>query len=1243
MMSSDVRRSKHHNALSEQLAQSRKERSRVLSSRVPRAILAAIVPPLAAFAMQSVFWSTLSPFAWFLFYPTLFISSWLGGMVGGVGATLLSTALVCWYFIPPERTLAIEPRYFTSVGVFIAMGFTFSLFHERLRRANRDAAAALAGAEHANESLQKVINERRVFAALIENSSDFIGIADPDGKPNYLNAAGRRMVGLSADYPVENTEISDYYPLDQRAFASNVIVKAMIDEGHWQGETCFRHWQTEEAIPVSDTHFMIRDPDTGRTLGMGTVTRDISDIKRARDEDEANNRKLEQANQEVTRLYEKTGRELDQLKNQMFANVSHELRTPLTLILGPTHQLLAAGELSEKARAALLVIERNGRTLLGHVDDLLEVSKLEAQEIELRYAQTDLAQLVRFVAGHFAELAQEKNIALTIEAGEELWSEVDPERLQRVLLNLLSNAFKFTPAGGRVRIRARPAGDERLVVEVADSGPGIPVEKREVVFERFRQLEAGATRGTGLGLTIVHELVALHQGSIAITDAPEGGALFTVEIPRAAPAGIVVGSRATEAEEGISRQQVQRAVEELRRRPAVPGGVSAPAAGGDGLVLVVEDNPEMNHFIAQSLADRYRVAVAFDGREGLDRARALKPDLIVSDVMMPEMGGADLVREIRKLDELAATPIILLTARAEDERLRVALLRAGAQDWLSKPFFVEELQARAANLVARKRAEESLRFSEAKSSGIVSISADAIISIDEGQRITMFNEGAEKIFGYSKQEAIGAPLEILIPERFRAVHRQYIERFAASRQSARQIDERDAAIVGLRKNGAEFPAAAAISQLDLGGKKLLTVALRDVTEPKRRESEQRFLAEVGSVLASTLDYEETLTRVAQLAVRELADLCVVDIFEEDGEVRRLKVVGRDPSQTWLRDLVLRVPLERKLPHLAWSILANRQPVLMQGLPPETVASFSQSEEHLRVLRAVDPKSVIALPLLVHGTLVGMLALVSSRSARVYGPADLRLAQELVQRAALAIDNAWLYRKAQRAIQARDDVLGIVAHDLRNPLGNIVLQSSLLQRGDSQPERRSQKPAEAIRRSASRMNRIIQDLLDMTRIEAGRLPLELTRVPAGQILSDSVKTQETLAASASLELRLEAPPRLPEVRADRDRLLQVFENLIGNAIKFTNPGGRITVGAMPKDEELLFWVADSGAGIPAEDLPHVFDRFWQSRKPQRVGAGLGLSIAKGIVEAHGGRIWVEASPGRGSTFFFAIPQVEDGKG
>ena len=531
----------------------------------------------------------------------------------------------------------------------------------------------------------------------------------------------------------------------------------------------------------------------------------------------------------------------------------------------------------------------------------------------------------------------------------------------------------------------------------------------------------------------------------------------------------------------------------------------------------------------------------------------------------------------------------------------------------------------ARDLTERKRADEARRLWEARFSAIIAISADAIISIDERQRITMFNDGAEKIFGYSKADAIGAPLEMLVP--------------AAASVVARGVGEGLRTLAGRRKSGEEFPAEAAISRLEVGDQKLLTLALRDVTERTRREREQRFLAEAAAVLASTLDYEETLAAVARLVVRDFADWCFVEIVDEHDQLRRLKVVSADPTRTAICQQLEKVPIDGDEPHLLRPVAETKRPLLVEHVSAQQLESVAQGPQHLAALRAVNPLSLMALPLLRHGELLGTLAFISSSPSRVYRAVDLPLAETLAERAAAAIENARLYRASVYATQLRDQVLGIVAHDLRNPLSAILMQAASMRRPPPQPERRTQRPREIIHRAATRMNRLIDDLLDVARMEAGQLRVERARVDCETLLAEAADSQRPLAASSSVDLRLDLSAHLPAVWGDRDRLLQVFENLIGNAAKFTPSGGRIIVGAQSRADDVVFWVADSGGGIDAESLRRVFDRFWQATRPGRHGAGLGLPITKGIVEAHGGRMWVESALGRGSTFFFAIPRAE----
>jgi len=412
----------------------------------------------------------------------------------------------------------------------------------------------------------------------------------------------------------------------------------------------------------------------------------------------------------------------------------------------------------------------------------------------------------------------------------------------------------------------------------------------------------------------------------------------------------------------------------------------------------------------------------------------------------------------------------------------------------------------------------------------------------------------------------------------------------------------------------------------------------DITERKRFEKVQQLLAEAGAVLADSLDYDQTLATVAHLVVRDFADWCMVDVVDENGVIRRLKVVSGDPSKTDVYAFLEHVPIDRDRPYLLRTAFETKQSFLIKHVTPEQLESFAQGPEHLQALRGMSPTSLMGVPLLRQGRLLGVLAFISSTESRHYGQIDLRLAEALADRAAIAIENARLYRASVNATQLRDQVLGVVAHDLRSPLSNILMQISASKRQGAEPERRSLKPMEVIERAARRMNHLIQDLLDVALMEAAQLTVERARLSAGGLIAEAVDMQRPLASSSSLELRVEVEPDLPNVWGDRHRLLQVFENIIGNAIKFTKAGGRITAGAASRENDVVFWVADTGRGISPQNLPRVFDRFWQATKAGRQGVGLGLPITKGIIEAHGGRIWVESIAGSGSTFFFTIPRV-----
>ena len=391
---------------------------------------------------------------------------------------------------------------------------------------------------------------------------------------------------------------------------------------------------------------------------------------------------------------------------------------------------------------------------------------------------------------------------------------------------------------------------------------------------------------------------------------------------------------------------------------------------------------------------------------------------------------------------------------------------------------------------------------------------------------------------------------------------------------------------------------------------------------RTNEDDQRFLSNLAEILASALDEQVMLSAVARLLVPRLGDVCVVDVVDDDGSVQRVD----DTLDDW---------------HLAPTpALRSGETMVLADLTQASLSAIAPDSAGQSAIRAAGIRSLVLLPLIGRGRLLGVLTLGMTRPDRRFTKSDLPLLEDVAQRTALGADNARLYQQASQASRARDDTLAAISHDLRNGLNTVLTAVSLLLRSlppDSEG-RRDRRHVEAIRRSAERMNHVIGDLLDVASIESGRFFVEPRREEVRSIIAEAVAASRQQALEKALHIdQLVATANL-EAICDRDRVLQVLGNVIGNAIKFTPDGGSVQVNAEQSDDEVLFTVRDSGVGVSAKQLPHVFDRFWQAAPKARLGSGLGLTIAKGVVEALGGRIWVESKPGEGTTFFFTLPRA-----
>ncbi|HKP77239.1 MAG TPA: GAF domain-containing sensor histidine kinase [Longimicrobiaceae bacterium] len=402
-----------------------------------------------------------------------------------------------------------------------------------------------------------------------------------------------------------------------------------------------------------------------------------------------------------------------------------------------------------------------------------------------------------------------------------------------------------------------------------------------------------------------------------------------------------------------------------------------------------------------------------------------------------------------------------------------------------------------------------------------------------------------------------------------------------------------------------------------------------------------FLAEVSALLDASLDYETTFQKLARLVVPALADYCLIDEAEPDGGLRRIARAHADPEKEKILYTHTQHPPEETDEDLArhpvLRVIRTGMPLLVSDFTPEMVGVIAHDEDHRMRLGKLALRSYIIAPLAARGRVLGAITLAASDSGRRYRAPDVAMAEEVARRAALAIDNARLYTLAQQAIRAREAVLAVVSHDLRNPLASILLNASMLLEmspaGALEPW--MEENLRQVIGSVEQTNRLITDLLDVARMEeSGGIPLDRVQVDARPLVATAVRMLHPLATSRGIALSAEPGEPLP-VLADSDRLVQVLWNLIGNAVKFTDPGGEVRIWAGSRDGEQWFSVVDNGIGIAPEQQPHVFDRFRQVGGDRR-GVGLGLPIARGIVEAHGGRIWLESRLGVGTTVHFTLP-------
>ena len=434
----------------------------------------------------------------------------------------------------------------------------------------------------------------------------------------------------------------------------------------------------------------------------------------------------------------------------------------------------------------------------------------------------------------------------------------------------------------------------------------------------------------------------------------------------------------------------------------------------------------------------------------------------------------------------------------------------------------------------------------------------------------------------------------------------------------------DSAVETLRRGATDFIIKQRLERLVPA----IQRAMRERDERIQRarvEASLQFIAAASARLASSLDLKAILGNLARLPIPALADFCLVDVSAQDGDGQQVAAAHVDGTKT---ELVERL---RFRSHLMPSGVAE----LYDVVPEERIRALAINSEQQGIMHALQPASLMLVPMIVGGRRLGTLAFGTSVSEHHYDGRDLATAQNLAERAAVAIENARLYREIQREVNARKDLLAIVSHDLRNPLQSILMTATVMEQKIA-PDDPLRIRVETIAKSAGLASRLLGDLLDLARFEAGNLALDQRVQDVAPIVQDSVELVSSLAEQKRIKLHNGIRPGDMKAFCDRTRVSQILGNLLGNACKSTPDGGTISITArqIAARDELQISVSDTGVGIAARDVPHLFERYWQA-KSGGVGVGLGLAIVKVLVEAQGGTVSVTSAEGKGSVFSFTL--------
>ena len=903
--------------------------------------------------------------------------------------------------------------------------------------------------------------------------------------------------------------------------------------------------------------------------------------------------------------------EIDRAKTTFFSNISHEFRTPLTLILGPIDDMLHDPDTIPANRTRMRVAFRNALRMQKLVNTLLEFSRIEAGRMEGQFRKVNICAFTRELASTFRSAIEKAGMQLIFD-GCEVTDDVyvDPDMWEKIVFNLLSNAFKYT-TGGAISIVMREKNKE-VQLSVADTGIGIAEHQLDKIFDRFHRIEniqGRSQEGTGIGLAMVKELVKMHSGSIKVTSQVGKGSVFTVSIPTGSahlPADKII-----DAPEPDTIHNADAYVHEAMKWIADDeSGEDGQHADADKMVatgsmprytvLLADDNADMRDYVRRLLEDQFEVITASNGEQAFTKMLKYKPDLLLSDIMMPVLDGFGLLKKVRNEPEIRSTPVIFLSARAGEEA-EVEGLDAGADDYLIKPFSARELLVRVANHI---RINEVRRETERQFYQLF-LQAPAIINILKGPefRYVLYHPYNRKFFG--NRDLTGLTLKETMPELeeqgIRQLLNQVFHEGATITENERRIWLRDplGELIDYYFNITYQPWYDLRNQIQ--GVMTFAIEVTEAVKSRKKieESEEQF-----RTLA------ETLPQLVWMGDASGAQLYASSNWKE---YTGLEAV----PQTWNQ-----IVHPDDLAHInsAWDHSRST------GEPYKIEVRLKSKTGEYRWFYGQ------ALPIYSReGEIINWIG--AFTDIHDQKETELNL-EELVSERTLEL---------QRSNEDLQQFAHVASHDLKEPLRKIktFLNRLVTEYGSNIPGK-GQNYIERIQSAADRMDSMINGVLTYSSIAASDQQIE--KVDLNEVLNNVVTDLELLIQQKQATIRL---GELPAVEGASVLFYQLFYNLINNSLKFSRKDmtAIITVrwAPMKGSERIKIELEDNGIGFEQQYADRIFETFSRLHsKDQYEGTGLGLALCKKIVLRHGGDIYATSREGDGSTFTIVLPVQQDKK-